>query len=217
MLPITRATVNNFCRVCLQLVGKSGDQNGLQHDINDDPQILRILHEMADNDKQSNSDIAEQLCHSCFTKITMFRKFAEVSICSSVAISELMNKQHELSNNKLNLICATCFKRMSGSINTTNLLSAAELQNLLRVIFIGIDKREIFYEKIEPNKLCGGCYQKCRTFVEFQKQIQDSYQYLKSILLNDISITDRLIIINEQKDHIKVSRYNLKYFLKDNL
>lgn len=204
MLSITRATVNNFCRVCLQLVGESRDQNGLQHDIKDDPRLLRILHEMADNDKQSNSAIAEQLCHSCFTKITMFRKFAEVSICSSVALSELINEQHELSN-KLNLICATCFKRMSDSINTSNLLSAEELQNLLRVIFIGINQREIFYKNIEPNKLCGVCYQKCRTFVEFQKQIQESNQYLKSILSNDISITDRLVIINEQQDDIKVS------------
>lgn len=204
MLPITRATIDNFCRVCLQLVGESDDKNGLHHNIKDDSLLLRILHEMADGDKKSNLAIPKQLCHSCFTKISMFRKFAEVSICSSVALSELINEQQELSN-KINLICATCFKLMSGSINTSNLLNTAELQNLLRVIFIGKDKKETYYENIQPKNLCVVCFEKCRTFVEFQKQIQESHQYFKTILSNDTSIRD-WSVINENQDDIKVSK-----------
>lgn len=208
MLPITRATVDNFCCVCLQLVGESKDKNILHHDIKDDPQLMRVLQALAD-ENQSSLAIPKQLCQSCFTKVTMLSKFAEVLICSSVALSELIEEQKELYNNgKLNIICATCFKVKSDSIKSTDLLNEDELQNLFRVILRGIHKQNICYENFHPRMLCGVCFQKCCTFVEFQKLIKESHQYFMSIFTNthDKTVIQPSDIINVKQDDTEVSR-----------
>lgn len=217
MLPITRATVDNFCSVCLQLVGELRDKNSLHYDIKDDPKLMRVLEAMA-GENQSNLAVPKQLCHSCFTKITMFVKFAEVSICSSVTLSELIEEHKELYNNgKFNIICATCFKLKSDSPNPLHLLNEVQLQHLFRVIFKGINKRNICNENVHPRMLCGVCFRKCRTFVEFQTRINESHQYFKSILSNahDITKTQPSHVVNE-KDDTEVSRSSFKNVLQKN-
>ncbi|XP_030561643.1 zinc finger protein 569 isoform X1 [Drosophila novamexicana] len=187
MLPITRATVDNFCRACLQDLGKLQNTRELRHDLKEDPQLLRIVELMADGLQPMRTGMQlampTRLCHSCYTKVGMFRKFAEMSICTGVALNELTAEKLELTDDtKIKMICATCFK-IKADHNANSIENSPKLQNLMRLIFTGTDKMQPIDTK-PAGSICKYCSQKCRTFLEFQRILQESQQYFVSTILS---------------------------------
>ncbi|XP_032592400.1 zinc finger protein 227 isoform X2 [Drosophila grimshawi] len=190
MLPITRATLEHFCRVCLQNLDKCNSTKDLKYDLKDEPQFLRILEAMADDGPQTirtvtNLAMPTRLCHSCYTKLSMFCKFAEMSICTSVALNELAVEQKELTDSaKFQMICATCFTFKSDH-NVVPIDNAHVAHNLLRLIFTGIDKRK-----------------------EFQSTLQESQKYLESTILSKTNDLTRCVGSNKiynQKEQSKIN------------
>lgn len=199
MLPITRATINNLCRACLQDLDKAKSTQ-LQHNLKEDLKLLRIVELLADGIQpittRVNLTMPTRVCQNCYTKIGIFCKFAEMSICSKIALNEITAEHPDITENtKFKLICATCFK-----VKSSNCAFSSELQNLMRLIFSGIS------DIPSPAKnICIHCTQKCKIFLEFQRTVQESQEYLKSsismIVLDEKLNQNRLENNTEGNEH----------------
>lgn len=198
MLPITRASVDHFCVACLQVLPKFGDLKHLHHDFKNDPHLLRVFNAMASgthSKETMNLALPKQLCHSCYTKVFVFCKFAEMSICSSIALNELTEEDHkEINRKNLKMICVTCFKIKRE--NDSSLLNQTELQELFSLIFIDVGFQKLSFSTVQPKSICQLCSQKSKTFLEFQRQLQESQQYYITILSNTDNLTEPSFRIN---------------------
>ncbi|XP_037936410.1 zinc finger protein 425-like [Teleopsis dalmanni] len=187
MLPITCATINSFCHVCMLDHGNSRQNI---YEIKSEQNLPQLFKTVCDINEHNFGVSPTHLCRGCYVKVHIFNEFRQKSICSSMVLNELLSENLSVNMvRNLKLFCRTCLKKVKTIANLPNIDNNIDIRNwMLNCTGIKLDEvmtGEYNDQQIFPSNMCIRCFTKLRNFIEFRRVAKQSFEYLKSVLGKD--------------------------------